>query len=58
MCFVQACFEIFGIAIFEPVLLNNSLFGALLVGSVLAAVSPAIVVPRMLKLMSENYGKK
>ena len=58
MCFVPACFEILGIAIFGPVLLNISLFEALLVGSVLAAVSPAIVVPRMLKLMSENYGNK
>ena len=55
---LPACFEILGIAIYRPVLLNISLFEALLVGSVLAAVSPAIVVPMMLKLMSENYGKK
>lgn len=57
MCFEPACFEILGIAIYRPVLLNISLFEALLVGSVLAAVSPTIVVPRMFKLMSENYGK-
>ena len=56
MCFVPATFEIVGIAIFGPILLNISLVEALLIGSILAAVSPAIVVPRMIKLKKENYG--
>lgn len=56
MCFVPATFEIVGIAIFGPMLLNISLVEALLIGSILAAVSPAIVVPRMIKLKKENYG--
>ena len=58
MCFVPACFEIVGIAIFAPLFLGITHLEALLLGSVLAAVSPAVVVPRMIKLMEEGYGKK
>ena len=58
MCFVPACFEIVGITIFAPLFLGISYLEALLLGSVLAAVSPAIVVPRMIKLMEEGYGKE
>lgn len=56
MCFVPACFEIIGVAILGPIFLNISILEALLVGAVLAAVSPAIVVPRMIKLMEDGYG--
>ena len=58
MCFLPACFEIIGITIFAPLFLEIDYFEALLVGSVLAAVSPAIVVPRMIKLMDEGYGNE
>ena len=58
MCFVPACFEIAGVTLFAPLLLGISYLEALLLGSVLAAVSPAVVVPRMIKLMEEGYGKK
>lgn len=58
MCFLPACFEIIGILIFGPLLLDISYLEALLLGSVLAAVSPAIIVPRMIKLMDEGYGKE
>jgi NhaP-type Na+/H+ or K+/H+ antiporter len=58
MCFLPACFEIAGITIFGPMLLGISYFEALLLGSVLAAVSPAVVVPRMIRLMEEGYGKQ
>lgn len=57
MCFLPACFEIVGVLIFGPMLLNISHLEALLLGSVLAAVSPAIVVPRMIKLMNDGYNK-
>lgn len=56
MCFVPACFEIIGVAILGPIFLNISILEVLLVGAVLAAVSPAIVVPRMIKLMEDGYG--
>jgi NhaP-type Na+/H+ or K+/H+ antiporter len=58
MCFVPACFEIIGITIFAPLFLGISYLEALLLGSVLAAVSPAVVVPRMIKLMDEGYGNE
>ena len=58
MCFVPASFEIIGVTIFAPLFLCISYLEALLLGSVLAAVSPAVVVPRMIKLMDEGYGKE
>lgn len=58
MCFVPACFEIIGVTIFAPLFLGIAYLEALLLGSVLAAVSPAVVVPRMIKLMEEGYGKE
>lgn len=57
MCFIPACYELIGVLIFAPIFLNISYLEALLLGSVLAAVSPAIVVPRMIKLIGEGYGK-
>ena len=57
MCFLPACFEIIGVLVFAPIFLNITYLEALLLGSVLAAVSPAIVVPRMIKLLEEGYGK-
>lgn len=58
MCFVPACFEIIGILIFAPVIFGISLLEAAILGTVIAAVSPAVIVPRMLKLMDEGYGTK
>lgn len=56
MCFVPASFELLGMLILAPRLLGLSLLEAAILGSVLAAVSPAVVVPRMVKLMEEGYG--
>ncbi len=58
MCFVPALFEIVGTVILAPTLLHISISEALLLGSVIAAVSPAVVVPRMIRLMREGYGVK
>ena len=58
MCFVPACFEILGAILIAPRILGISVLEAALMGSVLAAVSPAVVVPRMLKIMGEGYGKE
>lgn len=57
MCFVPACVEILGTVILAPILLKVSVLDAAIMGSVIAAVSPAIVVPRMIRLMDEGYGK-
>lgn len=56
MCFVPASFELLGMLVLAPRLLGLSLLEAAILGSVLAAVSPAVVVPRMVKLMKEGYG--
>lgn len=56
MCFVPACFEIIGITILAPKLLGVSVIEAAIIGAVVAAVSPAVIVPRMLKLIEEGYG--
>ncbi|MDO4459584.1 MAG: cation:proton antiporter [Clostridia bacterium] len=56
MSFVPACFEILGYTLLAPLFLGVTRGEAALMGSVLAAVSPAVVVPRMVKLMDEKYG--
>ena len=58
LCFVPATFEIVGTVILAPRLLGVSVLEAAIIGSVIAAVSPAVVVPRMLRLMDEGYGTK
>lgn len=58
MCFVPASFELLGIVLLAPRLMGVSLLEAAVMGAVLAAVSPAVVVPRMVKLMDEGYGVK
>ena len=56
MCFIPASFEMFGTILLAPPLLGLSYPDAALLGSVLAAVSPAVVIPKMLRLMEEGYG--
>ena len=58
MCFVPASFELIGMILLAPKLLGLSMLEAAIMGAVLAAVSPAVVVPRMVKLMEEGYGTK
>lgn len=57
MCFVPACFEILGTVLLAPKLLGVTTLEAAIIGSVIAAVSPAVVVPRMIRLMEEGYGQ-
>lgn len=58
MCFLPATLEIIGCAVLGPILLGLTLPESLLLGSVLGAVSPAVVVPGMLKLMEKKQGTK
>ena len=58
MCFVPATFELAGMLLLAPKLMGLTVLEAAVMGSVLAAVSPAVVVPRMVKLMEEGYGVK
>ena len=56
MCFVPASFEMTGMILLAPKLMGLTVLEAAVMGAVLAAVSPAVVVPRMVKLMDEGYG--
>ena len=56
MSFLPALFEILAFVIFAPFVLGVTLLEAAIMGAVLGAVSPAVVVPRMVQLMDEKYG--
>lgn len=56
LCFVPASFEMAGIILLAPPLLGVSYLDAAVMGAVLAAVSPAVIVPKMLRLTEEKWG--
>ncbi len=56
MCFLPACFEIAGMVLLAPRLLGVSVLDAAIIGAVVGAVSPAVIVPRMIKVTEEGYG--
>ena len=58
LSFVPACLEIAGTILLAPILFDISFLDAAVIGSVIAAVSPAVIVPRMIKLIDEGYGKE
>lgn len=57
MAFLPACFEIAGVVMFAPILLGVTYVEAALIGAVLGAVSPAVVVPKMVQLIEGRYGE-
>lgn len=56
MCFVPACFEILGMVLIAPMILGVTRLEAAIIGSVVAAVSPAVIVPKMIRLIDERRG--
>ncbi|MFI3318762.1 MAG: cation:proton antiporter [Rikenellaceae bacterium] len=58
ICFIPAIFEIGAMVIFAPRILGISILDAAIMGAVVAAVSPAVIVPKMLRLMDEKAGTK
>lgn len=58
MSFVPASFEILAFFLFAPSILGITRIEAAVMGAVLGAVSPAVVIPRMVQLMEEGYGTK
>lgn len=58
MCFVPACFEILAVVTIAPKLLGVTVLEAAIMGAVVAAVSPAIIVPRMINLIEQKIGKE
>ncbi|GHU63095.1 potassium transporter [Clostridia bacterium] len=57
MCFVPATFEIVSVTIIAPIFFSISPLEAAIMGTVLSAVSPAVIVPKMIKLIESGYGK-
>lgn len=57
MAFIPATIEIIVVIVLAPILFDITYIEAAILGSVLAAVSPAVVVPKMIKLMNDGYGK-
>ncbi len=58
MCFLPATFEILGMLLLAPAIMKLSPIDSLLLGTVIAAVSPAVIVPHMLKVMERGYGNR
>ena len=58
MCFIPASLEIIAIIAIAPRILDVTVLEAAIIGSVVAAVSPAVIVPRMIKLMEEGVWNK
>ena len=58
MSFLPASFEILAYILFAPMLLGITRLEAAVMGTVLGAVSPAVVVPRMVRLMEEGRGTR
>lgn len=56
MCFVPACFEIAAMIVFAPLFLHVTYIEAAIIGTVVAAVSPAVIVPRMLMMQEKGLG--
>lgn len=56
MCFVPATFEIVGMILLAPLLVGVSRLDAAIMGAVVGAVSPAVIVPKMIRVMEEGYG--
>lgn len=58
LCFLPACFELVGMIVLAPKLLDVTVIEAAVMGTVVAAVSPAVIVPKMLYLIENGYGVK
>lgn len=58
MSFLPASFEILAFVLFAPAVLGITRVEAAVMGAVLGAVSPAIVVPRMVRLIETGYGTR
>ncbi len=57
LCFVPACFEILGMVLLAPIFLGVTILEAAIMGAVVAAVSPAVIVPKMLRLQESGFGR-
>jgi len=56
LCMIPALTEIIGYILFATLFIGTSILESAIIGTVIAAVSPAVVVPRMISLQEEGYG--
>ena len=57
MSFIPATLEIIGVTIISQLILDITVFESILMGTVLAAVSPAVISPRMIKMIEDKVGE-
>ncbi len=57
LSFIPATIEIVTVTLVAPMIFDIDYVTALMMGAIIAAVSPAVVVPRMIKLMESGYGR-
>lgn len=58
LSFLPASFEIVAVMILGPLFLNLSLIDSAILGCIIGAVSPAVIVPSMIKIIDEGYGNQ
>ena len=58
LCFVPATFELIAFILFAPAIMGVTLLQAAILGAVMGAVSPAVTVPRLTKMIDEGIGVK
>ncbi|MCQ2592640.1 MAG: cation:proton antiporter [Treponema sp.] len=58
LCFIPATFELLAFILFAPSIMNVTRLQAAILGAVMGAVSPAVTVPRLTKMIDEGYGTK
>lgn len=58
LCFIPATFEMLAFVIFAPAIMGVTRLQAAILGAVMGAVSPAVTVPRLTKMIDDGYGVK
>ncbi|MCQ2584077.1 MAG: cation:proton antiporter [Treponema sp.] len=58
LCFIPATFELLAFVLFAPLIMDVTVLQAAILGAVMGAVSPAVTVPRLTKMIDDGYGVK
>ena len=58
LCFVPATLELLAFVLFAPAIMGVTVLQAAILGAVMGAVSPAVTVPRLTKMIDEGIGVK
>lgn len=58
LCFIPATLELLAFVLFAPLIMDVTVLQAAILGAVMGAVSPAVTVPRLTKMIDDGYGVK